>query len=134
MGTRKPATLALIGLAWFLVANGVARAQGACGLQTRVPFEGHVLPLESTPAFGSMKVVNAFPNLTFFRPLAIMTVPGDSDRIFVVGQKGIVWVFQNDPTVANKKIFLDISEQVHTNGNQQGLFHLAFDPNYASNG
>jgi len=134
MGTRKPATLALIGLAWFLVANGVARAQGACGLQTRVPFEGHVLPLESTPAFGSMKAVNAFPNLTFFRPLAIMTAPDDSDRIFVVGQKGTVWVFQNDPTVANKKIFLDISEQVHSTGNQQGLFHLAFDPNYASNG
>ena len=106
MGTRKAAALALIGLAWFLVATGVARAQGACGLQTRVPFEGHALPLESTSSFEPMKAVDAFPNLTFFRPLAITTAPDDSERIFVVGQKGTVWVFQNDPTVAKKADFL----------------------------
>ncbi len=50
MGTRKPATLTLIGLAWFLVANGVARAQGACELKTRVPFEGHTLQWRAPPS------------------------------------------------------------------------------------
>ncbi len=77
---------------------------------------------------------NAFPNLTFQRPVDFQ-IPGDgSNRVFVVEQAGVIQVFPNDPATSASGVFLNISEQVDHTGNEEGLLGLAFHPDYATNG
>lgn len=76
----------------------------------------------------------AFPNLSFNRPLDL-EYPGDgTNRLFVIEQSGVIWVFQNDSNVTQKKVFLDIQDRVNDSGNEQGLLGLAFHPDYENNG
>lgn len=82
----------------------------------------------------SYEVVEAFPNLSFTRPVDLQH-PGDgSDRLFVVEQRGIISVFPNEQSVSSKTIFLDISDRVDDAGNEEGLLGLAFHPNFEENG
>ncbi len=76
---------------------------------------------------------NAFPNLTFTSPVDLQNAGDGSDRIFVVEQAGRIYVFENNPNTAVKKIFLDIVDSV-SSGGEMGLLGLAFHPNYESNG
>ncbi|AKA34024.1 PQQ-dependent sugar dehydrogenase [Flagellimonas lutaonensis] len=82
----------------------------------------------------SLVFVNAFPNLNFDRPLDFQTPNDGSGRVFVVEQGGVIKVFENDATVEETAIFLDISNKIGTNANEQGLLGLAFHPNFESNG
>lgn len=76
----------------------------------------------------------AFPNLSFTRPVDLQH-PGDgTNRLFVVEQRGVISVFQNDSSVTQKKIFLDIENRVDDTGNEEGLLGLAFHPEYETNG
>ena len=76
----------------------------------------------------------AYPNLSFVRPLDLQHPPDNSDRIFVVTQEGIIYVFPNDPDVAQASVFLDIRNTVDDSGNEMGLLGLAFHPKYSENG
>jgi glucose/arabinose dehydrogenase len=76
----------------------------------------------------------AFPNLSFTRPLDLEH-PGDgTNRLFVIEQRGVISVFENDSNVTQKKVFLDIQDRVNDSGNEQGLLGLAFHPDYENNG
>ncbi len=85
------------------------------------------------PAAGQIQVQNAFPALTFDFPVDIQAPPDGSDRLMVVGLDGFIWVFNNDPAVPSKSVFLDIRNRV-LSGGELGLLGLAFDPDYANNG
>jgi glucose/arabinose dehydrogenase len=75
----------------------------------------------------------AFPKLVFNQPVAIVS-PGDgTNRLFVIEQAGVIRVFENSQTVAASNVFLNITNQV-LSGGEQGLLGLAFHPNYANNG
>ncbi|MBI2469782.1 MAG: PQQ-dependent sugar dehydrogenase [Planctomycetes bacterium] len=79
------------------------------------------------------KLKNAFKNLSFDNPLDLQH-PGDgTNRIFVVSQDGLIYVFNNNPSVKSAKIFLDIRDKV-TSGGELGLLGLAFHPDYKTNG
>jgi glucose/arabinose dehydrogenase len=68
----------------------------------------------------------------FRRPLLLTHAGDGSGRIFVVGQDGGIWIVENGaPRV---EAFLDITEQVGSSGNEQGLLGLAFHPDYENNG
>ena len=68
----------------------------------------------------------------FERPV-YLTQPDDStDRLFVVEQPGRIRVVANSQLLESP--FLDITSQVLSTGNEQGLLSLAFHPNYKSNG
>lgn len=82
--------------------------------------------------FPKLKIVNAFPNLSFTRPLDIQHV-GDN-QLFVVEQQGRIIVFENDPNVKTSTVFLDITSVVDDRSNEEGLLGLSFHPNYKSNG
>jgi glucose/arabinose dehydrogenase len=56
------------------------------------------------------------------------------DHIFVTEQSGLVHVFPNDQQAANAQVFLDISDRVRVQHNEEGLLGLAFDPEYGTNG
>jgi glucose/arabinose dehydrogenase len=78
-------------------------------------------------------VVNAFPNLSFNRPVGIYFDGGEIDRLFVVSQRGEIYVFENSEAVGTATVFLDIKDRVLFGG-EQGLLGLAFHPNFSING
>src|SRR5262249_4565510 len=68
------------------------------------------------------------------RPVLAKAAPGDSTRLYVVGQDGKIWLVKNGTQLATP--FLDISAVVHQpgGGDERGLLGLAFHPDYAKNG
>ncbi|MEX1137257.1 MAG: PQQ-dependent sugar dehydrogenase [Balneolales bacterium] len=89
----------------------------------------------SPPAInGSYQTTEAFPDLSFTRPVDFQHSGDNTNRLFVVEQRGVISVFQNDATTSDKTVFLDISEQVDDEGNEEGLLGLAFHPDYETNG
>ena len=79
-------------------------------------------------------VVEAFPNLSFQRPLDIQNAGDGSDRIFVVEQRGVISVFPNESDADEKGQFLDIRGKVDDSANEKGLLGLAFHPEFENNG
>lgn len=87
----------------------------------------------SEKSFSQFTLSNAFPNLIFTNPLDLQNAGDGSNRIFVVEQAGIIYVFENNRDVTVKKKFLDISDSV-SSGGEMGLLGLAFHPDYKNNG
>ncbi|MCC6396678.1 MAG: PQQ-dependent sugar dehydrogenase [Bacteroidetes bacterium] len=81
-----------------------------------------------------LTLVNAFPNLTFTKPVLLIAAPDGTDRVFVVQQNGVIRVFPNDSTVSETSLFLDIGSRLSSSANEQGLLGLAFHPDFATNG
>lgn len=75
----------------------------------------------------------AFPNLLFDKPVGIYHAGDGTDRLFVVEQQGVVYVFENSEEVATANVFLDIRDRVLFGG-EQGLLGLAFHPSFSENG
>jgi len=105
----------------------------AAGLAQRAENTSLRMPA-SPPAFG-FATTNAFGSLTFTNPVAIVTPPGETNRLFVVEQDGWIAVVTNlaNPT---RSEFLNISGRIVGGipNDEQGLLGLAFHPAYATNG
>lgn len=102
-------------------------------------------PVDGTLA---VKPVVAFPNLKWenwsaideekgklnsFIPVLIENAGDGSDRLFVVDQVGVVYVFENRPDVEQATVFMDIRERVQNRqrlGDEQGFLGLAFHPHF----
>lgn len=82
----------------------------------------------------SYAVVEAFPELDFERPVDLQHPGDDTNRLFVVEQRGVISVFENISSVDEMDTFLDISDQVDDSHNEEGLLGLAFHPDYEENG
>src|SRR5262245_21656577 len=107
----------------------------ACAAQSltqRIANETLKLPA-TTPTFG-YRTVNAFGSLAFTAPLAIASPPGETNRLFVVEQRGRIVVITN-MTAPTRTVFLDISTRVQGGvpTDERGLLGLAFHPGYATN-
>lgn len=77
----------------------------------------------------------AFPNLpTFNYPVELVHSGDGTNRLFIVQQRGIIYVINNIPGVSTRKVFLNISDRVSQTGSETGLLGLAFHPNYENNG
>ncbi len=80
-----------------------------------------------------------WPALSFSFPVALVSPPGDTRRLFVVEKTGRIWVIP-DATAASptRTLFLDLSSRVATNpadaSDERGLLALAFHPQFAANG
>jgi hypothetical protein len=83
---------------------------------------------------GPIVLKEAFPNLSFNRPVDFQHAGDNTDRIFIVEQRGVISVFKNDSEVDDKSIFLNIASRVKDQGNEEGLLGLAFHPDFESNG
>jgi glucose/arabinose dehydrogenase len=70
------------------------------------------------------------------RPVFVTHAPGDTDRLFIVEQKGIIKILDLDSGVVLGTPFLDIDALVpFISGNdERGLLGLAFHPDYDTNG
>lgn len=86
------------------------------------------------PGSVSLQIEPAYPNLTFDQPLCY-TVSGDGGSdVFVVERTGRIKVFSDSADSVSAEVFLDISDLINHNGQEQGLLGLAFHPDYAHNG
>src|SRR6266498_3251998 len=120
-----------LGLALCFLAAG-AMAQ-PFGLSNRVSVP--TLNLPTSPPVNGYVTTNAFGTLTFTDPVVITAPSGETNRLFIVEQNGIVAVITN-LAAPNRTVFLDIVSQV-TGGvpnGEEGLLGMAFHPNYAVNG
>ena len=91
--------------------------------------------LVCTPVFAQAELEEAFPELSFSRPVDLQHPGDDSDLLFVLEQHAArIQVFENDPNTESTSVFLNLSSKVRTNGNEEGLLGLAFHPNYENNG
>ena len=78
-------------------------------------------------------VVEAFPGLSFHVLSSMESVPGESNRLFVVEREGRVYAITNSAgTSYGKTLFLDISERIRSE-NELGMKGIAFHPGYATN-
>jgi glucose/arabinose dehydrogenase len=68
----------------------------------------------------------------FTRPLLLTHAGDGSGRLFVVEQAGRIRVIENGAVHADP--FLDLTTQVGSEGNEQGLLGLAFHPDFEQNG
>ena len=90
-------------------------------------------PLATSDETSQYDLALAFPDLEFDLPVELTAPDDNSDRIFVLAQKGIIYVFPDKAGVKKADVFLDIKRQVESGG-EKGLLGLAFHPNYKSNG
>jgi glucose/arabinose dehydrogenase len=85
------------------------------------------------------KVIEAFPNISFNKPVLLTYSPDQTNRVFVVEQGGRILDFPNDPDVTPNQVqtFLDITDKFPDGVPpyaEYGLLGLAFHPDYAENG
>ncbi|MFM7809831.1 MAG: PQQ-dependent sugar dehydrogenase, partial [Planctomycetota bacterium] len=82
-----------------------------------------------------IRVTRMFPQLELRRPVQALQAPGDAHSLYVLEQAGrIVRLDLQDASVTEAPTWMDIREQVHDRGNEEGLLSLAFHPKFAENG
>lgn len=90
---------------------------------------------EADPSqIGNINLEEAFPQLSFTRPVDLQHAGDASNRLFVVEQRGVISAFINDVGTAEQVEFLNIENKVDDSGNEEGLLGLAFHPSFESNG
>lgn len=76
----------------------------------------------------TLNLENAFPQLTFERPVEFTHAGDGSNRLYVIEQEGRIRVFENSPSTKSADVFLDLKNKVSSEG-EMGLLGLAFHPN-----
>jgi uncharacterized repeat protein (TIGR03806 family) len=117
--------------AGLLIALFVSSAALMAGPLQRVPNTSLQMP-SSPPIFGYTSS-NAFGSLVFSNAVNLASGPGETNRLFVVGKNGLIFVITNlaNPT---RTLFMDISARVTSTvansgqAGEQGLFSMAIDP------
>jgi glucose/arabinose dehydrogenase len=75
----------------------------------------------------------AFPGLKFNQPLAIVSPPGDAERVFVLEKPGRILVFNAAARLPMARVFLDLRDKVGDDDVEQGVLALAFHPDWKRN-
>ncbi len=130
---RAPAVFTVFALAAGLFAPLTNSAQPPL---TRVTASSLRLPLTAAPQ--GYTTARVYPNLSFTQPVALVTPPGETRRLFVVEKTGRIWVIP-DVTAATptRSLFLDLTARITgatSLGDERGLLALAFHPDFATNG
>lgn len=111
---------------------------------TRVPPTNTLAPTQIPPTTAPTNTRAATSNSNSFtldiEPIVtdlsepiFATHAGDgTNRLFIVEQGGQILIFENGRLRAEP--FLDLSDKITTDGNEQGLLGLAFHPDYKNNG
>jgi uncharacterized repeat protein (TIGR03806 family) len=81
----------------------------------------------------ALRTYNAFPNLQFNGPVALMHSGDGSNRLFVAERSGAIKVFVNSSSTTQATTLLNLESRVDSDGGEAGFLGLAFDPNFRSN-
>ncbi|MFZ1729492.1 MAG: PQQ-dependent sugar dehydrogenase [Bacteroidota bacterium] len=90
--------------------------------------------VSALPLQAQLQIENAFPMLSFNRPVDLQQAGDGSGLLFAVEQSGRILSFQNDAAAETAAVFLDIRDRVNSDGNEEGLLGLAFHPSFRENG
>jgi glucose/arabinose dehydrogenase len=88
----------------------------------------------TSTAIAQLQIKQAFTNLSFINPVFLAHAGDSTDRVFVIEQRGMIYVFPNQNDIRSAKVFLDIRSRVNDRFSESGLLGLAFHPEYKSNG
>ena len=80
------------------------------------------------PSLSNWDAVEAYPNLTFTDPLAMVQTP-DGTGFYIGGKTGYIWKISNDSTTSTKTAVLNISAKVFP-GEDSGLINFALHPKF----
>ena len=124
---RRRTRTASVGRPWLLLLATVVCLTSACGGE-----DGSPTTTVAGDGIGVTEVVSGLD-----RPVYVAAAPGEPERLYVVGQAGVVRVVENGVIVPRP--FLDISDEVLTSpkgefASERGLLSIAFEPDYASSG
>lgn len=88
------------------------------------------------PAAETSFVLNQeFAGCALERPIAVVTPPDGSKRLFLVQQTGKILILPADRTSTQTQTFLNVSDRLAVeNDFEEGLVGFAFHPNYKENG
>ncbi len=86
------------------------------------------------PVSVKLGIVQAYPALTFEKPLYFIVAGDGTQDCFVVEQSGRIRIFTDRSDAANSAVFLDIRDRIDSTAGEKGLLGLAFDPGYKNNG
>lgn len=127
-------TLIIIGLCSFtsLLAFRCKEAKDVPTTTTTTPTTPTTVVV-TPPTTVSYQAVEAFPKLFFNSPVDFTHANDGSNRLFVVEQRGVIQVFENNVNTETKSVFLDIASRV-ASGGEMGLLGLTFHPDFKSNG
>ncbi len=106
----------------------------ACG-DLPAPYGTRCVISGSPDAPAAMKVVNAFPALTFAHPVQLTSARDGTDRVWVVEKTGKIKVFPNKPDVTATEVvtYFDKTGQIDLSHSETGLLSITFHPAYATN-
>lgn len=97
------------------------------------PYLGGVFPTQSpTGSNDHWEVENAFPNLTFEDPLALIEIP-DSNAYYVVGKVGLVYQIPDSSETFTRDTVLNISAHVDTD-EDSGVMNAVLHPEFGQPG
>jgi len=83
------------------------------------------------PAVPSIRLERLLPALPLVRPIQTLQRPGDPKNLYIVEQPGRILIADpSDAATKEAKVFLDIREPVHDQGNEEGLLSVAFHPQW----
>ena len=106
--------------------------------ELRVPTVGLNVP--AAPPATAYQVVDAFGNLPFTDPVCLASPPGETMRMFVCQQNGVLRMIPDvtsaTPTAStflDLRTLLSARNEAISYGGEQGLLGLAFHPDYANN-
>lgn len=86
-----------------------------------------------TGGSATLSVTAALPNINFNTPISGAFMPAsDSSRWYVTALDGHIYSVANSDNATSFATFADLSDRVITGG-EQGLFGIAFHPNYPTN-
>lgn len=88
------------------------------------------LTVPENPATFGFGTENAFTGLSFTRPVALATPPGETNRLFVVEKPGTIQVITN-LAAPNKTEVIDLTSTVRESEfSEEGLLGIAFHPQF----
>jgi hypothetical protein len=93
------------------------------------------LQMPANPPVFNYTSTNAFGTMTFTNPVAIVSPPGETNRLFILEKRGRIIAITN-LAAPTRTIFMDITNQVlgsDTVFEERGLLGLVFHPGYATN-
>ncbi|HVR75074.1 MAG TPA: PQQ-dependent sugar dehydrogenase [Planctomycetota bacterium] len=120
-----PAVAALLVLEVLILLPGVR-----CGNAARA---NDVFDCEGITPVLDDEIIAELVRDDLVKPVDIQTPPGDTERLFIVEQRGQILILDVESGSLRPGSFLDIVPKVD-DGGEKGLLGLAFHPDYASNG
>lgn len=87
-----------------------------------------------TVGFSSAKLEVVQVAKGFERPIWVGFPSGQTDKMWVVEQAGLIWIVDTRTGERDKQPVLDIRSDVSRKGNEEGLLGLAFSPDFITSG